>query len=217
MKRWMVPFGSLTAIVVGVIVALAVAGVFGSDDASGDKAQGEGDENVDTAALCVEGAEDCDDMIEAGDGGGDDAARTCLAGEPECNDTPDVSQLCAEDVPDCEDTGDEPAPAPDDPVTNDNPLIPPDNDCAADVDACKERVIEIARADLRDWTGAELGTVLVESAEYQEWPNACLGVAGPNDLCAEVITPGFVIVLQANGQGYEYHADLTGESIKLAE
>ena len=50
MNRWPLALGPLTAIVIGVVVALAVAGVF--DGGSGDS-PGDG-EQADTAALCIE-------------------------------------------------------------------------------------------------------------------------------------------------------------------
>ena len=59
----MIPFGSLAAAIVGVLAVLAIAGAFDSDEPgpAGEKA----------AALCVEGAEDCDDTVALPVGDGD--------------------------------------------------------------------------------------------------------------------------------------------------
>jgi hypothetical protein len=38
------------------------------------------------------------------------------------------------------------------------------------------------------------------------WSNSSLGCPQPGMLYAEVLTPGFLILLSANGQEYEYHA-----------
>jgi len=68
-NKWPLALGSLSAVVIAVVAALAVAGVF--DGGSGDS-PGDG-EQADTAALCVEGAEDCEDtiVVPGGDEGDD--------------------------------------------------------------------------------------------------------------------------------------------------
>jgi hypothetical protein len=55
------------------------------------------------------------------------------------------------------------------------------------------------------------GTHAIEivSVEPVDWPDACLGLAGPDEACAQVITPGLRVVLSARGRQYEYHTDLT--------
>ena len=47
----------------------------------------------------------------------------------------------------------------------------------------------------------------MKSVEFVEWPDACLGIAQRDVACAEVITPGYRIILEANGATYEYHTD----------
>lgn len=50
-----------------------------------------------------------------------------------------------------------------------------------------------------------------------EWSNACLGVDLPGMACAEVITPGYSIVLEANeGRLYEYHTNQDGATVQAA-
>ena len=44
-------------------------------------------------------------------------------------------------------------------------------------------------------------------------PNSCLGVSSPDAMCAQVITPGYRVVLEANGRQYEYHTNETGSQI----
>jgi hypothetical protein len=46
--------------------------------------------------------------------------------------------------------------------------------------------------------------------ERVEWPDACLGAAGDDEVCAEVVTPGFRIVLLARGGEHVYRSDLKG-------
>lgn len=58
--------------------------------------------------------------------------------------------------------------------------------------------------------------IIVVSAEPVDWPDACLGVESADMMCAQVITPGYRIVLSANDQQYEYHTNKDGSFIQLA-
>ncbi len=56
--------------------------------------------------------------------------------------------------------------------------------------------------------------VAVASYEEVEWPDACLGVAGSGETCAEVITPGWRVILQAGGETYELRTDSFGSEVR---
>ncbi len=56
----------------------------------------------------------------------------------------------------------------------------------------------------------------VISVEAVEWNDACLGVSEPGQMCAQVITPGYRIVVEAGGEQFTYHTDSRGASIRLA-
>jgi hypothetical protein len=43
-----------------------------------------------------------------------------------------------------------------------------------------------------------------------EWPDSCLGISSPGQMCAQVVTAGYRLVLEANGQRYIYHTDALG-------
>lgn len=58
--------------------------------------------------------------------------------------------------------------------------------------------------------------VKVVSSESVEWSDACLGVVVPGEMCAQMITPGYKIRLEANGQSYEFHTNNSGSSIRQA-
>lgn len=57
--------------------------------------------------------------------------------------------------------------------------------------------------------------ITVQSIDAVDFPDACLGVPIPNAMCAQVITPGYQIVLSAGGQTYEVRADLSGGNLAL--
>jgi len=45
------------------------------------------------------------------------------------------------------------------------------------------------------------------STQIVEWPDSCLGVSTPGLACSQILTPGYLVTLQANGQQYEYHTN----------
>jgi hypothetical protein len=52
----------------------------------------------------------------------------------------------------------------------------------------------------------------IEVLDFEEvdWPDACLGIPQEDQVCAQVITPGFRVVLEANGQQYEFRSNQDG-------
>ena len=62
--------------------------------------------------------------------------------------------------------------------------------------------------------GIPAGQIEVVSVEEVEWSDSCLGLGGPQEICAAVITPGFLIILRAGGQKYEFHTDSMGENLR---
>lgn len=69
-----------------------------------------------------------------------------------------------------------------------------------------ERFIQEAIADLARRLGIAPTAITVTRAEAVEWSDTSLGCPQPGMMYAQVITPGYLIVLEANGQTYEYHA-----------
>lgn len=72
--------------------------------------------------------------------------------------------------------------------------------------------------DLKTILATELGvpssSLLVEAATVAEWNDACLGVPHPEEMCAQVITPGYRIVLSTSTETYEFHTDETGKNVR---
>lgn len=60
---------------------------------------------------------------------------------------------------------------------------------------------------------SDISVVINEPVEYED---ACMGVAMQGVACAEVVTAGNTIVLEAKGIQYEYHASADGERIQPA-
>lgn len=76
----------------------------------------------------------------------------------------------------------------------------------------EETVIKQLAANL----GLEEDDITVISSEETEFGDACLGVVMEGVMCAQVVTPGWVIVLEADGNQYEYHTSEDGSRIQPA-
>jgi hypothetical protein len=47
-----------------------------------------------------------------------------------------------------------------------------------------------------------------------DWPDGCLGLGGPAELCLAAITPGYAVTLEANGEQYAYRTNLEGTAVR---
>ena len=140
----------------------------------------------DVLGICIEGTVDCADTITNPDEPVSDqpltdpAGGTCLAGSADCNDTP----------------ADQP---PSDPNSG-------TGGGSSGSHGPDEIVLKVSD-DLSFHTGAE--AVLV-SLEAVDWPDASLGNPQGEMFYAQVITPGYKIVVESGGKQYAYHTDLSG-------
>lgn len=80
--------------------------------------------------------------------------------------------------------------------------------------------IALARTYAAQRTKINESEVSVVSVVHKDWPNACLGMPGntPEDqFCAEVVTPGYEIVLFAKNQTFIYRANKAGTDVRPAQ
>ncbi len=83
-------------------------------------------------------------------------------------------------------------------------VVTPANGPAVEVpDAITGKV----KAALAAALGVAVTDIQVVSTQIVEWPDSCLGVSTPGIACAMVVTPGYLVVVEANGQQYEYHTN----------
>jgi hypothetical protein len=62
--------------------------------------------------------------------------------------------------------------------------------------------------------GIPVDQVNVVSVEPQQWPDGCLGLPEPGEMCAMHVVPGYRIVLEAEGQRYTFRTDLSGDVVR---
>ncbi len=94
-----------------------------------------------------------------------------------------------------------------DPVTEPNEVKPP---------AEAKEAVRLAREDLAQKLGLAPEAIRLVSVETVEWRDTSLGCPQPGMMYAQVITPGFRVVLEAAGKKYDYHTD-RGRSVMLYE
>ena len=80
-----------------------------------------------------------------------------------------------------------------------------------DSDAVVEKVKSIAVEGLEV---SSVNDIKVISVEAMEWSDSCLGAATEDAICSQVITPGYRIVVGADGRAdVTYHTNNTANSI----
>jgi len=78
----------------------------------------------------------------------------------------------------------------------------------------QQAMVERARRDLGRRLGVSPTEITEESVEQTDFPDAALGAPVEDEMSAQVITPGWRIRLDANGQTYEYRA--TQKQLRLS-
>jgi hypothetical protein len=69
----------------------------------------------------------------------------------------------------------------------------------------EQELVDRAMADLAQELGLSEEEISLASMEAVEWPDASLGCPEEGMMYAQVITPGYRIMLEAGGETYEYH------------
>jgi hypothetical protein len=80
-----------------------------------------------------------------------------------------------------------------------------------------EQARNAAIAHLSATTGIAQGAITVVSIEEREWPSSALGCPEPGMMYLEVITPGYLIVLEAEGETFNVHTDTEGTNVIVCE
>ena len=76
--------------------------------------------------------------------------------------------------------------------------------------------VDAAVNELSQALGISKEQIKVVSSNQIEWPDACLGIGLPGVACAQVVTPGYTVVLNSQGREYEYHTNSDGTEVHAA-
>lgn len=74
-------------------------------------------------------------------------------------------------------------------------------------------LVDLAKAGLSERLGVDVDEITVRSVKAVEFSDTSLGVPEPGKMYAQVITPGYVIMLSVDDTVYEYHG--SGDHIVL--
>ena len=73
--------------------------------------------------------------------------------------------------------------------------------------------VQAARQRVADDLGIDVTSVSVVSFEAAEWTDSCLGVHVQDQICAEVIIPGYRVILSTGNNRYEAHTNQDGSIV----
>jgi ABC-type glycerol-3-phosphate transport system substrate-binding protein len=76
-------------------------------------------------------------------------------------------------------------------------------------------VAEAAKEKLSELTGVSVEEIEIVEANQVEWTNTCLELGGPDEFCGQALTPGWRLMLRAEGEEYEVHTDLGGDAVRI--
>ncbi|GAB4229197.1 MAG: hypothetical protein Kow00121_58140 [Elainellaceae cyanobacterium] len=88
---------------------------------------------------------------------------------------------------------------------------------ATDENSPPAELVEDLKSVLSMKTGVPSYEILFISAEATNWPDACLGAADADEVCAQVITPGYRVILSTLTEEFTFHTDRLGENLRLLE
>lgn len=74
-----------------------------------------------------------------------------------------------------------------------------------------------AKAALSQKLGIAADQIGFVSADLVQWNDSCLGLGGPAESCLQAITPGYKVMLSAQGISYELHTDEAGSVVRIKE
>ncbi len=80
----------------------------------------------------------------------------------------------------------------------DKPEIGKPNEVAQETLAAQE-----AQEWLADYLGVPTSGVKITEVTRVDWPDSCLGLCGPDEVCSCVVTPGYSIICNVEGEEYE--------------
>ena len=96
------------------------------------------------------------------------------------------------------------------------PLIPNDDSPSTSDPADLTPAQGAAITALSENLGLPADKITLVSTEAVDWPDGCLGIVDEGLVCAQVITPGFRVILEANGRQVEYRTNEDGTQLRPA-
>ncbi|MFB2836972.1 hypothetical protein [Floridanema evergladense] len=71
------------------------------------------------------------------------------------------------------------------------------------------------KKDLAKRTGIALEKLRITNYKQETWPNGCLGISQPDQICTQALVPGWRITLTDGQKTWVYRTDNSGRNIRL--
>lgn len=78
-------------------------------------------------------------------------------------------------------------------------------------------VAAAAKRELSDAVDVPVEDIAIVRANQVDWTDTCLELGGPDEFCGQALTPGWRVILEAEGTEYELHTDLGAEVVRVKE
>jgi hypothetical protein len=74
--------------------------------------------------------------------------------------------------------------------------------------------LDRVQSRLADALAVDLEAVTLQEYREVEWPDACLGQPGPDEVCAQTITPGYLMLFSTPNGTVEVHTNRAGDDFR---
>jgi hypothetical protein len=78
----------------------------------------------------------------------------------------------------------------------------------------EQRAFEKVRATLAGELGVDPLIISLVDVTPVDWPDSCLGLPAMEEMCAQVVTPGYRVRVQEGGMIYEFHTDSEAKGVR---
>lgn len=78
-------------------------------------------------------------------------------------------------------------------------------------------VAKAAKQALSNAIDVPVEQIEIVRANRVDWTDTCLELGGPDEFCGQALTPGWKIILEAEGREYEIHTDLGADNVRLKQ
>lgn len=78
-----------------------------------------------------------------------------------------------------------------------------------------QSIIKAIREDLARKTGIAPGQLRIAQSSRQTWPDGCLGLAEPDQICTQALVEGWRVVVSYRNRSWVYRTNASGSLIKL--
>ena len=77
----------------------------------------------------------------------------------------------------------------------------------------EQQAVAAALQDAATQLGVAASELSLQQIEAREWGDSSLGCPQPGNLYSQIVTPGFLIVINSRGKQLEYHSDTRGRVV----